>query len=229
MERINLKLNFNEFIAISQTTKIKLQAYTNKKITVIPCGVEHNEFKKKIKKQSNKIICISRMARYKNLKDLILSFALLHKSNSTLKLTIIGVGPQEKNLKDLAKNLKIKKSISFLSNLSRRDLIKQLSQSYIFCLPTKVEGFGISIIEAAAARTPYVTTNISVLKEVTKNYQGGLSYEVGNINSLAKKLNILISDAKIYRQKRAECTKLAKFYNWDKIANETEKVYLSTL
>lgn len=229
LERINLKLNFNVFIAISKITKIKLQAHTNKKITVISCGVEPDEFKKKVKKQRNKIICISRMAKYKNIKDLILAFALLHKSNSTLKLTIIGVGPQEKNLRDLAKNLRVKNSVSFLSNLSRRDLVKQLSQSYVFCLPTQVEGFGISIMEAAAAQTPYVATNISVLKEVTKNYRGGLSYKVGDINSLASKLNTLMTDVKIYRQKKSECIKLAKFYNWNKIANETEKAYQSIL
>lgn len=229
LERINLRLNFNQFIAISNTTKNKLQIHIDKKIAVIPCGIDANEFKNGIKKNKHQLICVSRMAKYKNIKDLILAFALLHKSNSKLKLTIVGTGPEEKNLKDLAKNLKIKRSVKFVSNLSRHDLVKHLSQSAVFCLPTMVEGFGISIIEAAAAKTPYVTTNISVLKEVTKNYLGGMSYDVGDIHSLAKRVNTMISDLSLYRKKQMDCKKLSNYYNWNQIAIKTEKLYRSLI
>jgi len=226
IERINLKLKFNRYIAISKVTEQKLSKFTNKKIDVIPCAVDNVEFKRKIKKQKGKIICISRLAKYKNIKNLVLAFALISKNNH-VSLEIVGRGPEEKSLKDLIKNLGIKSKVRIVSNLERKELIKHLMDAEIFCLPTSVEGFGISIIESAAAKTPYVVTDLPVIREVTKKYLGGLAVKLDDIYDLSKKINKLLTNKKLYDEKSKECLKLAKIYSWEKVAKQTEKTYLS--
>ena len=99
-----------------------------------------------------------------------------------------------------------------------------------FCLPdlsppSEVEGFGISVIEAAAAGVPYVVSDIPVLKEVTRNGQGGLIAKVGDIAELSQKLEKLITDKKLYAEKSKQAIHLAKSYQWPQIARLTESVY----
>lgn len=228
VERLNLKIGFSAYIAVSRQTKNKLKKYVKGKINIIPCGVELSEFKVKTKKQ-NTIICISRLAKYKNIKDLILAYALLKKQEKQLSLVIIGRGPQERELKDLAKNLKLKRGIKFLSNLSRKDLIRQFTASTIFCLPSEVEGFGITVVEAAAAGTPYIVCDIPVTREITKNGQGGIFASPGDVRDLSVKIEKLLTDPVLYREKVEEGLHLAQNYQWLQIAKQTEAVYKSTL
>lgn len=229
LERVNLWRGFTSYITISLQTKNKLQNYIKDSIAVIPCGIDPEEYKHNVKKQNNKVICISRLASYKNIKDLIFAFAIVHSQLEDSRLTIIGEGPEKQNLENLIKNLKLGAYVSFYQNLKRKDLIQQLEESKIFCLPSKVEGFGISIVESAAAGTPYVVSDIPVFAEVTHNFLGGESCEVGNINQLAQQLQKFLSNEKLYNKKISECKKLATLYNWEIISRETERVYKTAL
>lgn len=230
LERLNLTIGFSAYIAISKITADKLAKKVSTKITIIPCGIDEEEFKGKHQKSNiPTIICVSRLAKYKNIKDLILAFAKVERTINKIKLIVIGSGPEEKNLKSLAKNLKLESKVRFSSNLPRQDLINLYLESSIFCLPSSVEGFGISTVEAAAAGTPYVVSDIEVFKEVTKNGQGGLIFKLGNIKDLTEKLEKLLVDKALYKIKQAEGKRLAKNYSWATIAKETEKIYLGEL
>ncbi len=228
MEKFNLLRHPDHFIAISSVTANKLTkvGIPKSKITVISCGVDGKEFVGKIKKKEPiTIVCISRLVRYKRVKDLILAFALLCKNRLDLNLKIIGRGPEEKNLRKLCDALKITQKVSFENNLKRIDLIERIKSASIFCLPSSVEGFGISVIEAAAAETPYVVSDIEVFKMITKNGQGGLIFKLGDIKDLANKLETLIEDQNLYNKKQIEVKNLAKSYDWNEIARQTEKLY----
>ena len=132
-------------------------------------------------------------------------------------LVVVGTGPQEKYLKQLAGN-----RVEFFKNLPRKELIRLLKQADIFCLPSVVEGFGIATIEAMACGLPAVLADISVNREVTHNGQGAVFFEPENINDLASRLKHIKI---IYKQKRSEALKLARTYTWEKIYRQTKAVY----
>ncbi len=230
LERFNLAYGASAYIAISKSTAKKLSGKVNTKIELVPCGIDEAEFKGKHQKSNiPTIICISRLAKYKNIKDLVLAFAFILRKVKNARLVIVGTGPESKNLKNLAKNLKLDGKVKFLANLPRKELIDLYLSSSIFCLPSSVEGFGISVVEAAAAGTPYIVSDIGVFKEVTKNGQGGFIFKLGDIASLAEKLEKLLMDKALYKIKQADGKRLAKNYLWPAIAKETEKIYLGLL
>lgn len=229
LERINLFLKFDAYIVISKVVAQKLKKYVKKQINIIPCGVDVKEFKITSKKfNPPTIICISRLVRYKRIEDLIWAFALLSKK-MVIDLIIVGQGPDEKRLKAIVKMLKLKNKISFNNNLSRKDLVKILKSSQLFCLPSQIEGFGISVIESAAAGVPYVVSDIPVFKEVTSNSQGGLIFKLGNVTDLVSKIEKLLTDKVLYTKKYKEAISLAKNYPWSDIAKKTEEVYLNLI
>ena len=228
LEKINLLRSANYYIAISKVTQEKLlkAGVQKNKISVIPCGIDSLEFKSYVPKQKfPTIVCVSRLVSYKRVADLLWAFALIRKSIPKLKLIIVGRGPEENRLKGICKMLKISSGVSIVSNLSRIDLIKTIKSSHLLCLPSETEGFGIAIIESAAAGVPFVISDIEVFKEVTKNSQGGLIFKLGNIKDLSSKIEKLLTDKNFYAKKRKEALKLAQNYHWQDIGERTGKLY----
>jgi glycosyltransferase involved in cell wall biosynthesis len=232
LEKFNLLRGADHFIAISKSTARKLlsNGVNSRDLTTIPCGVDSSEFKIKIgKKTTKKIICVSRLVPYKRTKDLVLAFALLSKKYPNLLLTIIGSGPEKGKLTSLVKNLKLTIKIRFKDNLPRTKLVNEIKSSYLFCLPSVVEGFGISVLEAAAAGVPFVISDIEVFKEITQQGKGGLLFQTGSIKGLCAKIEKLLSDENLYSKKINEARNLASKYQWSDIANQTESLYKSLI
>src|SRR3989338_879910 len=102
LDRYNLSQKFNTYIAISQQTRTKLKKYIGSNVSVISCGVDPTEFILSEKENTpgfspgkfipqsprpkvTKILTISRLVKYKNIKDLILAAALLKKGGHKTK------------------------------------------------------------------------------------------------------------------------------------------------
>ena len=160
------------------------------------------------------IICVARLVKTKRIDQLIKAVLGLQPMP---KLIIVGHGPQEKPLKNLAQG-----NVKFLQNLPRKDLIQILRRSDLFCLPSVVEGFGIATIEAMACGLPAVLADIPVNREVTRNGQGAVFFEPENIADLTDKIKSIRA---VYKQKQIEAFNLAKTYSWRKIYQQTKKVY----
>ena len=223
IEKLYLSLSWDGVIALSQSTKTKLinAGVKPEIISVVKAGINPQEFSARIgrRHQPTKLVCVARLVKTKKIDQLIQAVV---QHNLPIKLTVVGFGPQEKKLKKLAQG-----KVTFLKNLSRNDLIKLLSQSDLFCLPSVVEGFGIATIEAMASGLPSVLADIPVSHEITKAGQGAIFFEPGNIADLAMQINKLINNKILYRQKQAEALKLSSSYTWDKVYLQTKAVYES--
>tara|TARA_Y100000034_G_scaffold132832_1_gene196761 strand:- start:423 stop:1568 length:1146 start_codon:yes stop_codon:yes gene_type:complete len=228
-ERWVLTLKWNKIISVSEFTKNRLIKTGIKKanIEVIPNGININKYQKKETKYKNPTICsISRLTSQKRIKDLILATSIVKKEVPTIKLRIIGQGKELKNLKELTERLGLKRDVRFEGFVGHhRDVIKILKKSHIFCLPSILEGFGIVIIESMASRTPYVSSDIPVLREVTREGKGGLIFKRKNYKDLAEKIKLLIKDKKLYSKKVKEEEKEVKKYEWRKISEKINKIY----
>ena len=226
VERLNLTSAADAYIAISKETAKKLSKHVSKKINIIPCGVDRAEFLKPVKKfNTPTIITISRLAKYKNLKTLILAFAHLNTKIKDSRLIIVGEGPQFKSLKNLATALRLSSKITFFSNLPRRQLIELIKKSHIFSLPSLVEGFGIVTIEASVAGLPYVNSNIPIQREITNDGEGGFLVNPHDPYTFSKNFLKLFNDHSTYKKKSFESTKMATKYSWASVSKQTEQVY----
>jgi glycosyltransferase involved in cell wall biosynthesis len=95
-------------------------------------------------------------------------------------------------LKRKAEQLGIAERVRFLDE--RSDVPKLLAAADIHCQPnTSPEPFGLSFVEALAARLPVVTTNIGGALEIVDE-TCGILVSPGDLNSLAEALRRLIKD-----------------------------------
>jgi glycosyltransferase involved in cell wall biosynthesis len=82
----------------------------------------------------------------------------------------------------------------------RGDIPEQLAASHIACLPSYREGAPLSLIEAAAAGRPIVTTDVPGCRTVVHENENGLLVPVRNAEALAGALERLITDASLRKR-----------------------------
>src|SRR3989344_618664 len=145
-----------------------------------------------------------------------------------IKLLIVGQGVLENELKNLATNLKLTDRVRFAGFIDHASLPSYLHISDIFVRPSLSEGFGISFIEAMAARIPVIATPVGGIPDFIKDGETGLFCEAGNPKSIAQKVEKLIKDkeSRDYIINNAERMVKEK-YDWNLIANDMKsKVFL---
>ena len=131
------------------------------------------------------------------------------------QLRVAGSGPEENNLKKLAKNLPVK----FLGRVPNKLVSSLLVSSNLFVRPSRFEGFGSSFIEAMAAGLPTIGTPVGGIVDFLKDNKTGFLVPVDDPNALAKKIEYIY-----YHPKEAKIIAIAgqKFvlenYSWDKIS-----------
>jgi glycosyltransferase involved in cell wall biosynthesis len=228
-ERLLLKLKYDKIICVSEFTKRRLVAEGAKEETtdVIYNGINLEDFDFACKKDNVLSVCyIGRLVKTKKVDILIKAIALLKKYFPKIRCEIIGQGEERKNLEELAVKLGVKDNVNFLGFIKdTREVRRILKASKVFCLPSTVEGFGIVLLEAMASGTPYVCSDISVLKEVTENGKGGLLFEKNNEKDLSKKLLLLLKNKKEYEKKVKEGKTLVKRYQWSELSLIVENLY----
>lgn len=116
---------------------------------------------------------VGRLAEGKNYRRLIEAFAIASRSVSNIGLVIIGTGPLEQDLKDLATALKINKQVLFLGY--RKDVPTLLQYLDVFALPSLPlrEGLSLALLEAMASGLPPLASNTGCMKEAVGNSSCG--------------------------------------------------------
>jgi len=133
--------------------------YPNDKIKNIPNGV-------RIPSQQNVrdaagvvVLTMVRLEKQKGIDVLLEAWSRTVGLERNLKLSIVGRGPHEDVLRDLAEELKVGDSVVFTGEVRNGESC--LRQSDIFVLPSRAEGMSNALLEAMSLGLACVATNIS--------------------------------------------------------------------
>ena len=225
IERMMLSLTDN-FITISYKTKKDLkQLKKSERSIVIPPGIDFNDIQK-VKKSAevSDVIFAGRLIKEKNVDTLINSIVIVKKKFPTIKCVIIGEGPEEYKLKQLAEELQIENNIIFKKFMENYDdLIGYMKSSKVFVLPSTREGFGMVVIEANACGIPVVTVNhhMNAAADLVDDGVNGFKTQL-ETDEMANKIIESIESQNEFRDK---CIEMSRRYDWEIIVDSLEKVY----
>ena len=148
------------------------------------------------------IITTSRLVHKNGVDILIKAVAELYVQHrmSNIKLQILGSGPDEKKLKDLAKELKVDDIVQFLGHIEPEKVYEHLAEADIFVRPSRSEGLGSSFLEAMGAGLPIIATPVGGIPDFLKDGETGLFCEVDDPQDLAKKIKLLMADEELAKQ-----------------------------
>ena len=109
------------------------------------------------------------------------------------------------------------------------DMAALFSLTDVVCLPSYREGLPKSLIEAAAAALPIVTTDAPGCRDVVRNGDNGFLVPVKDAKELALALNRLLSDAELRLQMGARGRVRAENeFGLDRIIDQTLRIYAET-
>jgi glycosyltransferase involved in cell wall biosynthesis len=88
-------------------------------------------------------------------------------------------------------------SVRYLGTIDEPSLIREYRQSWIYCLPSSYEGFGVPAIEAMACATAVAAIDNPGTREIIQHERTGL---LANKQSLSLCLNRLLSDSALRKK-----------------------------
>ena len=190
-------LRARKVIAISSAVK-KFLVETGEiksidKIEVVLYGYQPHFNPASVKKKPvNRVLrigTISRLSEQKDIPTMLRAFQQFQESQPGATLSILGAGPLEGKLRNLAHQMNLENSVTFLGRSSKiYDFLESLD---VFILTSKYEGFGMVLLEAMDAGIPIVAPRNSAIPEVLGEYFPGLS-DTGISSDFSSKLNLMI-------------------------------------
>ena len=162
-------------------------------VSVMPTGVDLSRFKEPItleeknavKKRlgiplENKVsVSVGRLAKEKNLEELLEYFAKLVREGNGKNLTflIAGDGPDRERLEKLAEELGIKDQVVFTGMISPDKVAGYYKLGDVFVCASNSETQGITYIEALACGLPALCRRDDCLSQVVTDGYNGFQYE----------------------------------------------------
>lgn len=119
------------------------------------------------------------------------------KSIGSGKITLdfIGEGPSREYLIALAKELGIAGQCRFLGAQPRKTIYEQLHTYDLLVQPSRYEGFGLTVVEAMAARIPVLVSNMEGPMEIIANGKHGYFFTAEDHVDCSQKLINIIEDS----------------------------------
>jgi glycosyltransferase involved in cell wall biosynthesis len=171
----------------------------SRKVEVVHYGYKSKLVRDLSKENSQRNIVklgtISRLTDQKDIPTMLRAFLEYKAESPTSSLSILGAGPLESELKQLAKSLGLSESVNFLGRSSQ--IYDFLSELDAFILTSKYEGFGMVLLEAMDAGIPVIASRNSAIPEVLGDDFPGLS-TTGNSKEFCQKINML--NDPVYRE-----------------------------
>ena len=157
---------YDNILAITKEVRESWKKYRKNKISVVSTGVDYEKFtlKDKIKTDKIRLHFVGRIISRKNVNMIIEAYEKL-KDKYNLELTIVGDGPDLKNVR------KKTQTVTFTGTVD--DPEKYYQNADIFITPSKYgEGLQGTILEAMSSGLIVVATNTKINKELLANGRG---------------------------------------------------------
>ena len=213
---------------ISPSTKKDLVAtgYDENKVEFLYSGIDQNMFNKKIpKSEAPLIVYIGRLKKYKNLENIIDAMPLVIEAIPNITLEIAGCGDHEETLKKYVADKNLSDKIIFHGRVSEEKKVEMMGSAWLFVIMSLMEGWGIVVIEANAAYTPVIGSDVPGLRDSIVNNKTGILSPVNDPDQLAADIIDLINDKDKLQKMSIEAKKWSDNFTWDAAAEQfIEKV-----
>jgi glycosyltransferase involved in cell wall biosynthesis len=172
------------------------------------------------------LLYVGRLEPRKNLPVLVDAYAQARRRHALAAPLVIAGAPSwlDEDLEGRALRAGVADHVHFLGHVPDALLPGLVAGALAVAYPSRYEGFGLPVLEAMAAGTPVVTSNVSSLPEVAAD--AALLVDPDDTDGLADALARLAGDDVLRERLIAAGLARAATFTWPRAAAETVAVYL---
>ncbi len=198
------------------------------RVFVTPEGVDRRLFKKVSRKPSKlfKILAHGAADERKNIPNILKAVKILADRGKKFQVIILGMDEAElkcTNYMNQVVSLGIGNLLEWAGNVPSEMLSRVYAESDLFLYPSRLEGFGLPVLEAFACGVPVIASNTTSLPEVAGD--AALLIDPESPQAIAKAVKQMMEGSVLRRRYIQRGLKRAKLFTWEKTARLTLKVY----
>jgi glycosyltransferase involved in cell wall biosynthesis len=171
---------------------------------------------------------VGRLAEIKRQDVLVRAIGRLRERSPDVRLLLVGDGPERLRLEALAGELKLSDRVHLAGYQPCPEQFLRIMD--VFCLPSRSEGFPISLLEAWLAGVPAVCTAVGGIPDVVTDGESALLVPPGDDAALVEALSRLLDDRDLRdRLGRAGQRVVRERYSLERVTSEYEARYRGLL
>lgn len=171
------------------------------------------------------VLTLGRAVPKKGFDLLVRAFAEIAHRNPGVGLVIGGEGPSRMDLGTLARHLGVESQVFLPGRLDRAEVAWAMSQATVFVLPSRVEPFGIVVLEAMRAGRPVVVTAHGGASEIVRHQLDGLVVNPFKATEMGAAIDLLLTDAVLADRLAAAGRRRVQAYSWQEITDQYTGLY----
>jgi phosphatidylinositol alpha-mannosyltransferase len=217
-------------IAVSAAARHFIDRYFPGDYKVIPNGVDIDRFQRAVpvarwQDGTRNILFVGRFEPRKGTLDMLKAYRILRKTGCDCRLLMVGGGPQEREARRYVATRRLR-GVEFLGRVSddERDQLFRTADVYV-SPATGRESFGIVLLEAMAAGTPIVASDIHGYKGVVRRGREGLLVPPRDPKAVAASIGRVLGDQALAASMADAGRARAEEFSWPRVTAKVEEYY----
>lgn len=226
-------------VAVSRAVLTSIAEVTGdeRRIRVIPVGFDANVFFPSPRRGApdpDQILFVGRVHAIKGVDLLLAAMCRLIRRRPRLRLVVAGGGSayrhyrrEEERLRRLALNLGLGTIVTFLGPQPPGEVAQLMRQSALLVLPSRLESFGVVLVEALACGTPVVATRCGGPEDIVSD-EVGVLVPTEDPDALAGGIELVLA-----RRASYESLMLGRYarenFSWDVVTEKYLAAYRAVL
>jgi glycosyltransferase involved in cell wall biosynthesis len=165
---------------------------------------------------------LGRLKRYKGVEMAIRALGVARRTRTDLILDIAGTGDDRSRLEGIARDLGLSEAVRFHGFVSEADKLRLLRSTWANLFPSPKEGWGITIVEAAACGTPSLASDSPGLRDSVRHGETGYLVPHGDVDALAGRMLELAAEPELVTALGTQGRAFAETLTWEGAAQQTE-------
>ncbi|MFH0894555.1 MAG: glycosyltransferase [Bacteroidota bacterium] len=189
---------YNKRFAVSKSVKKDVESRSDNLCEIIYNGIKIKGIKQReanFNRDTFQLVMVGRLDHQVKGQDLLIEAAhllVIKKGLTNIKFSLVGEGPSRPFLQELISSLNLGKNVFLLGNKDREWIYENLRTYDLFVQPSRLEGFGLTVVEAMAAKVPVIASNIEGPAEILENGKQGIMFENNNAEDLSTQIEYAI-------------------------------------
>lgn len=212
------------------------------KVEVIPNAVDETIFNPNVDgsriteryglQRTRNVLFVGRLVPYKGVEYLLSAIEILRHKFADIHLIIVGEGELKEKLTRQADSLNIKENVTFVGHVPNSELPLFYVSSDLAVLPSvsRLEAFGIALLEAMACGKPVVASSIPGVREVVEQNVTGYLTPPRDPVALAEAISKIIQNKRLTERMGLEARRrVEENYTWKRVTHSYDQLYTNLL